>query len=70
MNICGPKFTNLKMVFFIGTLGNDPNHIKKLKFNDTVRISKEEVEDWILQDFLTNTEVGSYSRDYLHKSSQ
>ena len=56
--------------FFIGTLGNDPNHIKKLKFNDTVRISKEEVEDWILQDFLTNTEVGSYSRDYLHKSSQ
>ncbi len=56
--------------FFIGTLGNDPIHIKKLKFNDMVKIPKQDVEDWILQDFLTNTQVGSYSRDYLHKTSQ
>lgn len=56
--------------FFIGTLANDPLHIKKLKFMDTVKVRKQDVEDWILQDFLTNTKVGGYSSEYLHKTSK
>ena len=63
------QVTEYKDGYFIGTLANDPINVTTLKFKDRVKIRKEDVEDWILQDFLTNTEVGSYSRDYLHKTS-
>lgn len=56
--------------FFIGTLANDPIDIKKLKYNDKVEVRKQDVEDWRLHDFLTNTQVGGYSTDYLHKTSE
>ena len=56
--------------FFIGTLANDPVNIKQLKYNDKIKVRREDVEDWRLQDFLTNTQVGGFSTDYLHKTSQ
>ena len=56
--------------FFMGTLANDPVNIKQLKYNDKVKVRREDVEDWRLQDFSTNTQVGGFSTDYLHKTSE
>jgi uncharacterized protein YegJ (DUF2314 family) len=43
--------------YFIGTLTNEPSTLKKIKYGDTVKIFRQDVEDWLLQDFLTNTEL-------------
>ncbi len=51
--------------YFIGTLTNEPSTLKKIKYGDTVKIFRQDVEDWLLQDFLTNTEVGGFSRKYI-----
>ena len=50
---------------FYGRLANEPNTIKFIKYGDHIEVHREHVEDWILQDFLTKTEVGGFSRDYL-----
>lgn len=56
--------------FFMGILANDPVNIKQLKYNDKIKVRREDVEDWRLQDFLTNTQVGGFSTDYLRKTSE
>jgi|GEM_PF-1240077 len=56
--------------YFIGVLSNEPAMIKQLKYGDTVRVKKENVEDWLLNDYLTNTKVGGFSQEYLRKKGQ
>jgi uncharacterized protein YegJ (DUF2314 family) len=51
--------------FFTGVLVNEPSTLKLIKYGDTVKVSHEDVEDWILQDFLTNTKVGGFSSNYI-----
>lgn len=53
---------------FRGRLANEPNTIKRIKYGDNVTIKREDVEDWILQDFLTNTKVGGYSSEYIRNN--
>jgi len=50
---------------FSGELANDPNNIEQLKAGDKVLVKSEDIEDWILQDNLTNTKVGHYSKKFL-----
>ena len=33
---------------FCGKLNSDPIHIKNLKCNDSVKLKKEDVEDWMI----------------------
>lgn len=56
--------------YFIGLLANDPQAIKNIKDRDSVRVRKQDVEDWRLMDYLTNTQVGGFSTDYLHKTNK
>lgn len=56
--------------YFLGTLANDPSSIKQIKYGDTVKVYRQDVEDWILQDFLTNTEVGGFSQQYVRSKSK
>lgn len=53
---------------FFGRLANEPNTIKEIKYGDNVTVKRENVEDWILQDFLTNTKVGGYSSEYIRNN--
>ncbi|MDB5090018.1 MAG: hypothetical protein JWR09_4012 [Mucilaginibacter sp.] len=55
---------------FIGRLANEPSTIKRLKYGDDVQILRDDVEDWILQDFLTNTRVGGFSSEYVRNAKQ
>ena len=55
---------------FFGRLANEPNTIKKIKYGDNVTVKREDVEDWILQDFLTNTKVGGYPSEYIRKNGK
>lgn len=55
---------------FSGILVNEPNTIKKLKYGDPAEVKRENVEDWILQDFLTNTKVGGFSSEYLRNKGK
>jgi uncharacterized protein YegJ (DUF2314 family) len=55
---------------FIGRLANEPKTIKFLKYGDYVNVLPENVEDWILEDFMTNTKVGHFSGQYLHRKAQ
>lgn len=50
---------------FIGRLANEPNTIKSIKYGDVTQVNKEDVEDWILADHFTNTQVGGFSTQYL-----
>ena len=50
---------------FFGRLANEPNTIKRIKYGNNVTVKREDVEDWILQDFLTYTKVGGYSSEYI-----
>lgn len=56
--------------YFIGTLANEPSSLQQIRYGDTVKVYRQDVEDWILQDFLTNTEVGGFSRQYLHRKAK
>lgn len=56
--------------YFIGTLANEPSSIKQIKYGDTVKVFRQDIEDWILQDFLANTEVGGFSRQYLRSKAK
>lgn len=62
--------TEYKDNYFIGKLANDPTTIKKLKHSDDVRIKMVDVEDWILNDYLTKTKVGGFSQEYLREKGQ
>ena len=61
---------DFKNGYFTGTLSNDPSTVTKVKYGDTIKINRAAVEDWILQDFFTNTEVGGFSQDYLREKSK
>lgn len=50
---------------FLEQLANEPNTIKEIKCGDNVTVKRENVEDWMLEDFLTNTNVGGYSNEYI-----
>lgn len=56
--------------YFIGRLANEPSTIKLLKYGDAVNVLRENVEDWILEDFLTNSKVGAFSRNYITRKAQ
>ena len=62
--------TEFKDNYFIGKLANDPAIIKKLKHSDDVKVPKADVEDWILNDYFTNTKVGGISQEYLRGKAQ
>jgi uncharacterized protein YegJ (DUF2314 family) len=52
------QVSEFKDGYFIGRLANEPNTIKLIKYGDAVNVLRGNVEDWILEDFLTNTKVG------------
>ena len=52
---------------FQGLLGNDPQIIKNIKFGDIVKVTKDQIEDWIIMDTKTNTWEGGYSVKVLQK---
>jgi uncharacterized protein YegJ (DUF2314 family) len=54
---------------FLGKLANEPNTIKLIKYGDPVNVHRSNVEDWILQDFLTNTQVGGFSSEYIRNNA-
>lgn len=56
--------------YFKGVLANEPSKLKKIKYGDTVKVYSKDVEDWLLQDFLTNTEVGGFSRKYIRGNAK
>ena len=56
--------------YFIGTLANEPSTLKEVNYGDTVKVHRDDVEDWILQDFFTNTEVGGFSREYIRNRAK
>ncbi len=56
--------------FFTGQLANNPNTIKKLKHGDPVKVSRADVEDWLLQDLLTYTKVGGFSSGYIRDNAK
>ncbi len=56
--------------YFKGILANEPSQLKKIRYGDTVKIYRKDVEDWLLQDFLTNTEVGGFSREYIRRNEK
>jgi len=55
---------------FIGQLANKPNTMKSINHGDAVKVNRKDVEDWILQDFLTNTKVGSFSSNYIRDKAK
>ncbi|MFN6943789.1 MAG: DUF2314 domain-containing protein [Cytophagaceae bacterium] len=46
---------------FIGLLGNEPGIINTFKFGDTVRVKKDEVEDWMIYDQAKDTILGAFT---------
>lgn len=56
--------------FFKGRLANEPSTVKLIKYGDNVKVFRDNVEDWILEDFLTNTKVGGFSSNYLRRKAQ
>ncbi|HZX58359.1 MAG TPA: DUF2314 domain-containing protein [Mucilaginibacter sp.] len=55
--------------YFFGQLANEPNTIELLKYGDNVKVFREDVEDWILEDFLTNTKVGDFASIYIKSNA-
>ncbi|MES2278921.1 MAG: DUF2314 domain-containing protein [Bacteroidota bacterium] len=55
---------------FTGRLANEPNTIKLIKYGDTVKVHRKDIEDWILEDFLTRTKVGGFSSNYLRDKAK
>ncbi|HVS92306.1 MAG TPA: DUF2314 domain-containing protein [Mucilaginibacter sp.] len=51
--------------YFLGRLANKPDTVKSVQYGDHVTIPRTDVEDWILEDFLTGTKVGHFSMTYL-----
>jgi uncharacterized protein YegJ (DUF2314 family) len=46
---------------FQGLLGNEPAIVKNIKLGDFVKITKDQIEDWIIFDTKTNNWEGGYS---------
>jgi len=59
---------DFKEGYFLGRLANEPNTVKSIKYGDDVTIQRTDVEDWILEDFLTGTKVGHFSKAYIRGS--
>ncbi len=55
---------------FTGTLANEPSTMKLLKHGDPVKVLRNDVEDWILQDLLTGTKVGGFSSNYIRNKAK
>ncbi|MDB5149349.1 MAG: hypothetical protein JWQ57_3369 [Mucilaginibacter sp.] len=55
---------------FIGKLANKPSTITQIKYGDPIEVSQHNVEDWVLQDFLTNTKVGGFSSGYIRENAK
>ena len=55
--------------YFFGQLANEPETIELLKYGDDVRVFRKDVEDWILEDFLTNTKVGNFASIYIKSNA-
>ena len=51
--------------YFFGRLANEPGTVTTLKYGDDVKVTRGDVEDWILEDFLTNTSVGNFASIYI-----
>ena len=62
------QVTEFKDGHFFGRLANEPHTIKAIKYGQRVTVKRDNVEDWILQDFLTNTKVGGYSSEYIRNN--
>jgi uncharacterized protein YegJ (DUF2314 family) len=56
--------------YFIGNLVNKPATMKLIKYGDSVKVLRADVEDWILEDFLTRTKVGGFSSAYIRNSAE
>lgn len=54
--------------YFMGKLANEPSSMKLIKYGDCTKVLRNDVEDWILQDFLTGTHVGRFSSEYVKHS--
>jgi Uncharacterized protein conserved in bacteria len=55
---------------FEGTLANEPEVIKNIKLGDSVKIEKEQIEDWIIVDTETDEMEGGYSVKVLQEREQ
>ena len=55
---------------FLGRLANEPASMKLIKYGEPVKVFGDDVEDWILEDFLTNTKVGHFSGNYLRNANK
>jgi uncharacterized protein YegJ (DUF2314 family) len=64
------QVNEFKNDYFTGRLANEPSTIKEIKYGDVVKVYRSDVEDWMLQDFLTNTEVGGFSRKYMRSKEK
>jgi len=53
--------TDYKDGIFYGKLDNDPFVVKNLKYNDTVSVKKENVEDWIMYNGYLDKATGGFS---------
>ena len=56
--------------FFIGRLANEPETLTMLKWGDQVKVARENVEDWILEDFTRNEEFGNFSLKYIEDKAR
>ena len=52
---------------FYGVLDNDPEIVKNIKAEDTVQITKEQIEDWLILNNKTNEMEGGYSEKVFEK---
>jgi uncharacterized protein YegJ (DUF2314 family) len=62
------QVSDFKNGCFIGRLANEPATVTLLKYGDPVKVLRDNVEDWILEDFLTHTKVGGFSQSYMRNS--
>lgn len=47
--------------YFIGKLANQPYNLSNIKLDDEVKIKREDVEDFVLVDYLINARTGGFS---------
>lgn len=46
---------------FFGTLANDPQILKRIKYRDPVEINRDQIEDWLIYDVSTENYEGGFS---------
>jgi uncharacterized protein YegJ (DUF2314 family) len=52
---------------YYGVLGNEPQLIKNIKYGDVVKITRSQIEDWLIVNTKTNDFEGGYSVKVLLK---